>query len=242
CEKPLGMNVLEARQMLNVAQKSRKVHQVAFIYRYLYSVRELRRRLKAGDIGKPFYVRIQYDGWDGLRPELAGDGMLFDRGSHLFDIVRFVFGPIQDVKGFTYTVPRSCTERRSGKMVRVETDDLAAAWFTIAQGLRGQWFASRITPQFAQNGYLEVIGDEGALKASLSRGTIDRLQVSRPTNSDWDELPLAKEAVDDKAHCLSLMMRSFIEACLRGNIDREIDASFHDGLAAQECIEDLLES
>ena len=40
--------------------------------------------------------------------------------------------------------------------------------FAIAVACGGQWFISRVTPPFADNGYVEVIGPEGALKASLS--------------------------------------------------------------------------
>ena len=246
------MNVAEANEMLRVAEKSGKVHQVAFTFRYGYAVQELRRRVWAGDIGKPFYVRIQYDSWDGLRPDweigwrekqdLAGGGLLFDVGSHLFDIVRFVLGPIESVTGFVHSIPRRCKEKRSGQTVTVETDDLTAAWFTQRNGIRGQWFVSRITPPFGEYGYLEVIGLEGALKASLSRGKIDILKISRPTQPDWEELPLPTEAKDGEPHCLGLMMRNFVEACLRGSLDGDIDASFHDGLAAQQCIEDVLQS
>lgn len=252
CEKPLGVNVAQAQQMLDAAKMSEKINQVAFTFRYLYSVKALRQRIRAGDIGRPFYIRIQYDGWNGLRPdwetgwresrELAGGGMLFDLGSHLFDIVRFVFGTVSVAGGFTQTVPRCRWDRHSQTCVNVETDDLAAAWFTQAHGIRGQWFASRITPAFSQNGYLEVVGTEGALKASLSRGKFDELKVSRPTQPDWEDLPLPAEASDGQPHCLTAMMRSFVDACLRGKSDDEVDATFEDGLAVQQCLDAVLRS
>jgi predicted dehydrogenase len=252
CEKPLGMSLVEANKMLQAAEESGKVHQVAFTFRYGDAVQELRRRVRAGDIGIPFYVRIQYDSWDGLQVDreiswrekrgLAGGGLLFDLGSHLFDIVRFVIGPIESVTGFTHSIPRKHKEKCAGQTITVETDDLAAAWFTLKDGIRGQWFASRITPPFAEYGYLEVIGDEGALKASLSRGKIDILKVSRPRQSSWEELPLPARANDGEPHCLGRMMRSFVDACLRGSLDETIDASFCDGVAAQQCIEKVLQS
>jgi predicted dehydrogenase len=252
CEKPLGTNVAEVNEMVRAAERSGKIHQVAFTFRYGYAVQELRRRVLAGDIGKPFYVRIQYDSWEGLQPDwkvgwrqksaLVGGGLLFDLGPHLFDIVRFVLGPIDSVSGFVHRMRRPCREKESGEIIDVETDDLAAAWFTLPDGVRGQWFASRLTPPFAEYGYLEIVGLEGALKASLSRGAIDILKVSRPSKPPWEELPLAEGAKDGTAHCLGIMMRSFVDACLRGNLDEDIDASFHDGLAAQQCIEKVLPS
>jgi predicted dehydrogenase len=252
CEKPLGVNVAEVREMTRAAERSGKVHQVAFTFRYNYGVRDLRRRLKAGDIGQPFYIRVQNDSWDGLNPawrvgwrekqELAGGGMLFDIGSHLFDIARHLLGPITSAIGFTQQFPRTGTDRQTGQKTAIETDDLANVWFRHGGGVRGQFFTSRVTPPFAQNGYIEVIGPEGALKASLSRGSIDFLKVSRPTATEWTDLDLPPEAGDQQPHALGLMMRSFVDACLRGSIDPDLDASFHDGLAAQEAIAAVLAS
>src|SRR5207237_341647 len=110
----------------------------------------------------------------------------------------------------------------------------AAAWFRHESGARGQWFMSRATPPHSENGYLEVIGPEGALRTSLSRGNVERLRVSRPASPQWEDLPLPEEAGDGKPHGLGLMMRSFVDACLRGRLDGDIDASFVDGLAAQQ--------
>jgi predicted dehydrogenase len=251
CEKPLGKNVAEAQAMLGAAAKSGKVHQVAFTFRYGYAIRELRRRIQAGEIGKPFYARIQYDSWDGLRPDwhggwrekqnLAGGGLLFDVGSHLFDILRFVLGPIESVTGFVHRIPRQYIEQHSGSLAVIETDDLAAAWFSRQDGTRGQWFVSRISPQLTENGYLEVIGPEGALKAGLSRGKADRLKLSTPISPEWREVLLREEAYDGKPHSLGIMMRSFVDACLLGRLDENQDASFQDGLAVQQDLAAVLE-
>lgn len=243
CEKPLGMNIAEARTMLDAANRAGIIHQVGFIFRYGYAVSELRHRLQAGDIGKSYYLRIQYDGWDGLdaarrvvwqdKKAMAGAGVLFNIGSHLFDIVRYAVGPIETVTGFLHHYPRTGIDGVTGEPSAIETDEIAAAWFRHASGLRGQWFIGRITPPFAEKGYLEVIGPEGALKAGLSRGGVDRLRVSRPSDPDWKDLQLPLEASDGQPHSLGRMMRSFVDACLRGHLIEGSDASFRDGLAAQ---------
>jgi predicted dehydrogenase len=246
CEKPLGMSVPEAYQMTQAAEGSHKVHQVAFTYRYLYGVRELKRRLMSGDIGEPHYVRLQFDSWQGLHPDavvgfremmsLAGGGMLFDVGCHLFDLVHFILGPIEAVTGFTTLVPRNRINSFTGELAPVETDDIAGVWFVCENGVRGQWFASRATPGSGDKAYIEVIGQQGALRATLSRGVTDTLKVSSPTRPNWESLPLPNEASDGQPHCLGLMMRSFVDACLRGKLDGDIDASFHEGLAVQRAL------
>lgn len=252
CEKPLAMNASEAREMASAASASGRIHQVAFTFRYNYGLRELRRRIHAGDIGKPFFARIQYDRWDGLasgwtsswreKREFAGAGMLFDLGSHLFDITRHVLGPIEKVIGYTHVVSREAPDKLTGEMSKVETDDLVNAWIRHDSGVRGQIFLSRVTPPFAQLGYLEIIGDQGALKAALSRGGVDFLKASNPAVPEWLDLPLPPEASDGQPHALGLMMRSFVDACLSGKTNTEVDATFDDGLAAQLAMSALLES
>ena len=115
CEKPLARTMTEARVMLEAAIASGKVHHVNFMYRHLSGVRELKRQVRAGDIGEPYLLRVQYDGWRGLNPdwkigwrerqELSGGGELLDHGSHLFDIARFLFGRIEHVTGFLHRIP-----------------------------------------------------------------------------------------------------------------------------------------
>lgn len=243
CEKPLGVDVAGVEDMLQAAEASGKVHQVAFTFRYTYGLQELRRRVRAGDLGQPYYIRMRWEGWGGLNPNWkigwrerqaeSGGGMLADMGSHLFDVAQFVLGPVEATTGFLHNIPRQQPDSRTGELVSVETDDIAAAWFQHAEGIRGEWFMSRATPAHTENGFVEVIGPEGALRATLSRGNVERLVGSRPTAPAWEELSLPEAAHDGEPHGLGLMMRSFVDACLRGHTDGDIDATFADGLAVQ---------
>jgi predicted dehydrogenase len=252
CEKPLAMNAAEAREMAAVAEASGKVHQVAFTFRYNDGLNEMRRRIAAGEIGKPFFTRIQYDRWDGLADEWrtswrtrtisAGGGILYEIGSHLFDIVSHVLGPIDSVIGYTHLVPREAPDEISGEMTNVETDDLVNAWIRHQNGVRSKFFISQVTPPFGELGYLEVVGTKGSLKASLSRGGVDHLKASSPGAGEWIDVPLPAEASDGQPHALPRMMHSFVDACLRGSLNPEVDASFHDGLQSQLAMSALLES
>ena len=244
CEKPMATSVTHARQMLHAAEMSGKIHQMAFTYRYLYGVQELRRRVQCGDIGVPHHLRVHYNSWEGLqlhsasvvgfrsKAALAGGGVLYDVGSHLFDLARFMFGPIEAVTGFSQHIPRRISGSRKG-IKGVDTDDLATAWFRHKNGVHGQWFASRVTPSYGEKAHIEVVGHKGALRASLSRGSVDVLRISTPARPEWEELPLPEEAQNQSPSCLGIMMRSFVDACLRGKLDGDVDASFYDGLAAQ---------
>lgn len=234
CEKPLGTSVAEAAEITRAAEASGRIHQMAFTYRYLFGVAELRRLVAAGEVGEPFFFRAYHEHWDGFLPGEAvgwrglrgpsGGGVLYDSGAHLFDLARFILGPIAAVRADLQFLPRQ----------GVETDDLAAVCFRFASGIGGQWNASRITPPRTHN-YVQVVGREGALEAFLSRGGVDALRRARPALPGWEELPLPDVTRDGHAHALGRMMRSFVDACLRGHLS-EGAASFHDGLAVQRAI------
>lgn len=253
CEKPLGITVSDAEQMLAAARASGRVHMVAFTYRYCYGVQQLRREVQAGTIGEPYLLRVNYDSWEGLNPaweigwrenqQLAGGGVLFDRGAHLFDLARFVLGPIDFVSGFSHHIARQQPLAGAPLSIgSVETDDVAAAWFRHARGTHGQWSASRASAPFAPNSFVQVVGPRGALQAAVSRGSVDSLHHSVPPSAAWNELPLPAAAADKTPHALVRMMHSFVDACLRGAPDREVDATFDDGLAVQRALDGVVRS
>lgn len=246
CEKPLALDVPEAAAMLEAARASGRVHQVAFTYRYLHGVGELRRRVAAGDVGEPYLFRGHHEFWDGLREgssigwrELAGPaggGVLWDSGSHMFDLARFFIGPVAAVRAAVQLLPREAVESASNERRAVETDDQAMAWLRFASGARGHWHVSRITPT-REDAFVQVIGREGALEATISRGRSDRLRAI-PTGAgsrEWRELPLPEEASRGGNHALMRMMASFVAACRRGAL-AEDDASFEDGFAVQRLL------
>jgi predicted dehydrogenase len=249
CEKPLGRTVAEAAAMAAAAAASGRVHLVAFTYRYLDGVAELRRRVAAGDVGEPVLFRAHHEFWEGHDAEIgwrelrapSGGGVLYDSGSHFFDLARFALGPIATVRGQTLQVPRTRRERTSGELRAVETDDLATAWFRFAGGAAGHWHASRVTPPSRDN-HVQVVGRDGALDALLSRGRLDALRLARPGQRGWQELPLPvdpRRPPGDQAHALGAMgamMRAFVDACLAG-VPSPGDATFADGLAVQRLVD-----
>jgi predicted dehydrogenase len=247
CEKPLGVNMKEALSMLEAANRIQRIHQVGFTYRYLYGVQELKRRVLQGDIGDPYYIRLRHESWDGMHPDfkvsyreklsLVGGGVLHNVGSHLFDLSHHLIGRSESITGFTMFLPRERRDKLSKQFTPVETDDIAAAWYRCGAGVRGEWFASRASPSsLGGRAYVEVVGTEGALRASLSRGPKESLTISRPDAPEWVDLCLPAQALDGEPHCLALMMRSFVDACLRGSLNETTDASFHDGMMAQKAI------
>ena len=251
CEKPLAMNAIEAREMCDIAEASGKIHHVAFTFRYTHCLYKLRQMLNNGVIGKPFYVRIQADGWTALQSSataawrnqrsLSGTGMLGDMGSHFFDAIRWVCGDITQVCGVLHNVPRVRPHTSTGEPTPIDTDDLAAAWFETESGLKGQFFVSSITPPRPENKYIEVVGEEGALFAYLSRGHQEGLRF-RHRDGDWETIDLPPEAAEGKPHALGRMMDSYVDGIFRGKLNPDRDPSFIDGWKAQLAIDAVAKS
>jgi predicted dehydrogenase len=232
CEKPLALTVDEATAMVAAAKKCNVVHQVGFTFRHLLGVQELRRRVKKGDIGEPLVLRVQHQYFDGVaggddirwqhRVEDAGGGVLRDSGSHLFDLARLILGPVAAVKA----------ELDFGGRPGVETDDVARVRLRHESGVRGECFASRLAAAERPN-YVEVVGTKGALHAFISRGGFDALRHF--DESEWHDVRLPDDVSGEKFHALYRMMHSFVDGCLKGQLDKAA-ASFDDGLAVQQII------
>jgi predicted dehydrogenase len=93
CEKPLALNVAQARAMLARAEASGRQHMTYFTYRWLPQTRYLFELIADGYFGVCYhgyfrwfmkYPAFAIDGWR-ARPDQA-NGVLADLGSHLIDL------------------------------------------------------------------------------------------------------------------------------------------------------------
>jgi 1,5-anhydro-D-fructose reductase (1,5-anhydro-D-mannitol-forming) len=100
CEKPMAMNEIEARSMLQAAEESGKTFGVAYYRRAYPKLQRAKQLLEAGAIGKPVIAELTCHSWfDGqgsrswlVDPAKAGGGPLFDIASHRIDVLNFLFG------------------------------------------------------------------------------------------------------------------------------------------------------
>lgn len=100
CEKPMSMNVAEAREMVDAADAAGRKLMIGHVWRCHPQVRWLREVVESGRIGAIKLVKahavVAHRGpkpgsWF-LRPETAGGGALADVGIHSFDTISFLFG------------------------------------------------------------------------------------------------------------------------------------------------------
>ena len=126
CEKPLALNLSDAREMLECVKKNGVKHQIGFNYRFVPAVQLMKNIIEAGQLGNIRHVRASYLQdyiidpnfplvWR-LRKEICGSGALGDLGAHFIDLARFLVGEFKSVTGMqkTFITSRPLVEEMAG--------------------------------------------------------------------------------------------------------------------------------
>jgi predicted dehydrogenase len=161
-------------------------------------------------------------------------------GSHFVDAVDWIVAPVQEVCAIVHAIPRAVLDEQ-GREVPHETLDFATALLRTAGGAQGQFTVSKVTPARDPLPFIQVVGEEGALWASLTRGQEEFLRRIRP-GGGWEELDLPAAARDGTPHAIFRMLASFVGACQRGSLDASQDADFEEGYRVQSALDQLVAS
>ncbi len=179
CEKPLARTAEEAKTMLDAVQKAGVKHMVAFNYRFVPAIRQMRKLIESGALGRIYHFRAAYlQEWImphynmpmiwRLTKDVAGSGALGDLGAHVIDLGRYLVGEVDSVSAMTRTfIP----ERPwgDGTMGKVDVDDAFAAVVSFANGALGTVEATRFAAGRKNSNVIEVNGEKGSLRFNLER-------------------------------------------------------------------------
>jgi len=203
CEKPLALNVADAREMLEAVKKSGVKHQIGFNYRFVPAIQLAKRLIDQGKIGKIFHFRALYlQDWI-IDPEfplvwrldrsVAGSGSHGDLGAHCIDLARFLVGDFEKVIGMskTFVKDRPVVERMTGlsgkaadTSVRgeVTVDDATLFLAEFKNGALGSIEATRFANGHKNGMYFEINGSKGSLKFEFER--MNELQYYSADDAD----------------------------------------------------------
>ncbi|MEO1092199.1 MAG: Gfo/Idh/MocA family oxidoreductase [Pseudomonadota bacterium] len=159
CEKPLALNLADAREMVDAARARGVVFATNHHLRNAASHRAVRQAIKDGAIGRPLAARIFHAvnlpdalrGWRVNRPG-AGGGVILDITVHDADTARFVLDdePVEAI-GFA----------QSGGMAEAGLEDAVMAVLRFRSGLLLQLHDAFTAPQAATG--FEVLGTNGMI-------------------------------------------------------------------------------
>lgn len=135
-EKPLARTYQEAKDLVDVAKKSKKILMVGMNLRYRPDTMLLRSLINANEIGEPFYIKCGWirkqsssQKWFTKREE-SGGGVIIDLGIHLLDLALWLldYPAIESVatKNFYHNTKSvedtsiSCIKCKSSAVINLE--------------------------------------------------------------------------------------------------------------------------
>jgi 1,5-anhydro-D-fructose reductase (1,5-anhydro-D-mannitol-forming) len=178
CEKPMGMNADECRQMVDAAKQAGLLLGVAQVFRFEDSTANFRDRVARGEIGRPVFARSEFSYPGRSHPrrwltdmKLAGGGPIADVGVHCIDALRYI---LQDE--VVEVVARGFSDRDSG--------DVEAAATLVLKFSRGTLGTVMVSIRSEYRTPLEVIGEEAALRAMDALNVEHSIQVQLVKGGD----------------------------------------------------------
>lgn len=186
CEKPLARTAEEAKTMLDAVQKAGIKHMVAFNYRFVPAVRQIRKLIDVGALGRIYHFRAVYlQEWImphyntpmiwRLQKSEAGSGALGDLGAHIIDLGRYLVGDVKSVSAMAKTYIEERPKADGSGMGRVDVDDAFVAAVEFQNGAIGTLEATRFAAGRKNALGLEINGEKGSIRFDLER--LNELEV-----------------------------------------------------------------
>jgi predicted dehydrogenase len=187
-EKPMAMNLEEAKAVAEAVKKAKVKHMISFNYRKFPSLTFAKKMIDEGKIGRVYHFRAVYlQDWimdSGfplvwrLDKKIAGSGALGDLCAHIIDMAQYLVGDIDSVSAATETFIKerplpaaegglSATAGEQKGQVTVDDAVISLARFT--NGAIGTFEATRFAMGHKNGGAFEINGSKGSMRFNLER-------------------------------------------------------------------------
>ncbi len=170
-EKPTTLTAPEAEELLHLAQTQGLVTNLNFEFRCIPAWQRLAELLTEGYVGQPRLVKVDWlvssradasRPWNWYAQKAQGGGALGAIGSHAFDYIAWLFGPIARLSAhLSVSVPQR-PDPQTGALKPVDADDISLITLELTNGVPVQVCLSAATYQ-GRGHWVEVYGDRGTL-------------------------------------------------------------------------------
>jgi predicted dehydrogenase len=174
CEKPLALDVKQAKAMVDAVRKAGVVNMVCHNYRRIPAIALAKKMIEAGDLGTIYHYRARYAqdrlvdpnsplGWR-LQSRIAGSGVLGDLGSHIVDLGRYLVGEFSEVCGQMETfIKERPLPGEPDKKGKVTVDDAIMFIGRFRNGALANLEATRYALGRKNGMQIEINGSKGSL-------------------------------------------------------------------------------
>ena len=170
-EKPTALNVQEARDLHSLAQQHNVAAVMDFEFRFIPAWQRLAELLQEDYVGQKRLIKIDWIAGSRANPERAwnwyarkdhGGGALGSIGSHMFDYVSWLFGPVKRLSANLSTTITQRPDPVSGDHKPVDSDDTCSITLELVDGTPVQVTLSAVA-MAGRGHWVEVYGDRGTL-------------------------------------------------------------------------------
>jgi predicted dehydrogenase len=172
CEKPLGMTVADAENMIELCRHRQVKLGCALMMRFVAQHQSALHLINEGKLGRPIYARAQLSCWyppiEGAwrqDPATGGGGALIDMGGHCIDLLEMFFGSIARVSCFI-----------NNSVHGYKSEDSATAMLFFENGALATVDTFFCIPDNSSKNVLELYGSKGSI---LAEGTIGQGPAGR---------------------------------------------------------------
>lgn len=253
CEKPLALNVEDARQMWQKAESAGVKHLVLFTWRWQPHFRYLKQLVDEGYIGRCYQAQFRFMAGFARQPRYTwrvdgqrANGVVSDLGAHMIDFARWYVGEIAAVSAHLSSF---IAHPSADDQPLVRNNDAALVTLQYENGAQGIIQVSVLAHQELA---LEVIlhGEAGTLEARHVFSGQDAGITLRGRRQDEARLSdlIIPAALVPAPHADSLLApylsqpagpRLFIDSIIN---DRLTSPNFYDGYRVQQVIDAALKS
>ncbi len=247
CEKPLSINVSDAQEMVAAAEAKGLLTAVNFSYRNSPATQKAAEMVAAGAVGRIIHVEGAYlQCW--IPSKVWGDwhtseaflwrmskrhgslGVLGDVGVHLYDLVSFIAGDIEEVSCDLGNFEKDLNEMDDYVF---DANESAVVNVRFTSGAIGSLHTSRWAVGHGNTVSCSVYGDKGAIDLNLDRPAPETLRACVGENVDkciWENVPC-----QDTPN----MYRRFVDAIREGT---QGQTSFKGGAKVQAYLDASMKS
>ncbi len=171
-EKPMNMNAAETKELYDLAEKKGIIAIPDFEFRFVPAWQLLAEYLQQDYVGKKRLIKIDWlvtsranpkRPWNWYSRQDMGGGALGAVGSHAFDYINWLFGPVKSLCGYlSCAIPQRPDPQTGGQLKPVDADDTCLIMIELADGTPCQLSISSVTYQ-GRGHWVEVYGEKGTL-------------------------------------------------------------------------------
>lgn len=182
CEKPLALDVKQAKAMVAAVKKAGVVNMVCHNYRRIPAIVLAKKMIDAGDLGTIYHYRARYaQDWIvnpnfplvwRLQSKISGSGTHGDINAHIIDLGRYLVGEFKEVCGLmeTFVKERPLVGEQgkpNPKTGKVTVDDAVMFVGRFANGALANLEATRFALGRKNGIQIEINGSKGSLVFDL---------------------------------------------------------------------------